>query len=244
MLRSLVGSEMCIRDRCSFIQNLAKFTSLTAYEQGTPGWQVWRNVENSMSDGRKIFRFLKYIPEAVKSYSALCRAAETGISYPAGLRALIEGCARAVSCLYLWLDNILWAQGVGMVSVVDLKQLKHRKNWSSFIRLLITLAGELVYFFTLSLSLRLTELGGRHIDLEIAKLDVLEHLLLLVSTLCNIRMTLPRIFKQQGFGCSQRAIGLVGMASSAAVIGTMLIKVKKSEHTKRNATQIRKAKCC
>ena len=56
------------RDKlCSFIQSYAKYTSVTRFDVGSSNWAVWRGIEESMSDGRKIFRFLKYLPEAAKS---------------------------------------------------------------------------------------------------------------------------------------------------------------------------------
>ena len=59
-----------------------------------------------MSDGRKIFRFLKYLPEAAKSKNALYRSfGESGLT---ATRSLVECVARAVSCFYYFLDNMLW----------------------------------------------------------------------------------------------------------------------------------------
>lgn len=99
-----------------------------------------------------------------------------------------RGCARAVSCLYMWYDNQLWAESVGLVKfsssqkttvgedshllsirncrllssyqtgIIHLLQIKRKKNISSLIRLIITLIAEVFYFFSLSLSIQLKQL--------------------------------------------------------------------------------------
>ena len=93
------------RDKlCALVQNFSKFWSITAYELDTAGHAVWRGVENNISDGRKIFRFLKFIPEAAKGRDSFRRSlCLTGF---ARTRTQLECLARVTSCMYYFLDNV------------------------------------------------------------------------------------------------------------------------------------------
>eukprot|EP00656_Telonema_subtile_P012383 TRINITY_DN16229_c0_g1_i1.p1 TRINITY_DN16229_c0_g1~~TRINITY_DN16229_c0_g1_i1.p1 ORF type:complete len:255 (+),score=49.64 TRINITY_DN16229_c0_g1_i1:29-793(+) len=221
------------RDKlCSLLQNFAKWNSLVAHTEGTEGWQAWRNVENSMSDGRKIFRFIKYIPESVKSYHAFKRAARSSPASPHAIQDFTEGCARGLSCLYMWYDNLLWAQAVGMIAVASLKDVKRKKNQASLVRLLVALLGEAIFFFSGPLRRAMdSQASAAPEDPAVHRLDQAQHLLVLVSILCNIRMTLPRVFRT-GFKCGLPAIGVLGMASSLSVLGSMWVAKLKTQQLK------------
>ena len=116
------------RDKlAAFVQNFAKWYSLED-EIGSRHHEIWRNTENNISDGRKIFKWMKFFPEWRKSRRAFRRAWEQrgkGETFPM-YRSLSEGLGRGVSCVYYIYENVIWAAARGLLHSTKLPgHLRH-----------------------------------------------------------------------------------------------------------------------
>lgn len=145
------------RDKlCALIQYTSKFYSTILYhtidlensEGVTPisltslstvdpfvKYDALKNVEKSMSSGRKIFRFLRWL-EDIKSIYYYIVYKDTSI------RNLFKALMNLSSMFYHLFDNLVWSSNVGVISeylVGDIK-LKNTKNVFSLLRNLIKIA--------------------------------------------------------------------------------------------------------
>ena len=125
-----------------------------------------------MRDGRKIFKFLKWIESAQKSRWAMERMSMSFWNDGPGFMTIIHGLdtvAYSTSFFYYVLDNILWCTKVGMLrskiipdnqkkywqgwrlngkvvqSMGGITGIKRNRNYCSFYRSIIALASEIVY---------------------------------------------------------------------------------------------------
>ena len=125
-----------------------------------------------MSDGRKIFKFLKWIESSQKSRWAMERMSRSFWDHGPGFMTIIHGLdtvAYGTSFFYYILDNVLWCTKVGMLrskiipenqkkywqgwrlngkvvqSMGGITGIKRNRNYCSFYRSIIALSSEFVY---------------------------------------------------------------------------------------------------
>jgi hypothetical protein len=100
-----------------------------------------RRIEKSMSNGRKIFRFLKFV-EDIKKFLQITY--ESSFDFENILKAFIS----LTGCFYHFLDNLVWASNVGMINRVFTGDInwKTSKNFFSVIRTTIKLFTTLIDF--------------------------------------------------------------------------------------------------
>lgn len=108
------------RDKfCALMQGYAKFASEVFAEPDSERHWMYRGVEDSLSDGRKIFRLFKEFREVYKMRRGCHRMwqgfDEQGImSIPAACGCL-DVLGHTCSFFYYLFDNLLWAASVGLV---------------------------------------------------------------------------------------------------------------------------------
>ena len=102
-----------------------------------------RRIEKSMSNGRKIFRFLKFV-EDIKKFLQITY--ESSYNFENILKAFIS----LTGCFYHFLDNLVWASNVGMINRVFTGDInwKSSKNFFSVMRTSIKLFTALMDFKT------------------------------------------------------------------------------------------------
>lgn len=100
-----------------------------------------KNVEKSMSNGRKIFRFLKWMEDIKEIYYYI-------IFKDTSVRNILKALMSLSSMFYHFFDNLVWGSNVGVISeyfVGDIK-LKNTKNIFSLIRNLIKIIMDIYKF--------------------------------------------------------------------------------------------------
>lgn len=100
-----------------------------------------KRIEKSMSNGRKIFRFLKFV-EDLKKFINLTY--DSSFDSKTVLKAFIA----LTGCFYHFLDNLVWASNMGMINRVFSGDInwKTSKNFFSIIRTLIKLYSAFMEF--------------------------------------------------------------------------------------------------
>jgi hypothetical protein len=222
------------RDKiAAFFQNAAKFQSLQN-EIGSSDHAILRAVENNISNGRKIFKWMKFIPEFTKSRAAFRRASkQEGM---VAVRSMCESVGRMVSCVYFFFDNVIWGCSMGLLQSSHLpghlinvmlapedgalvrllggsSQLATRKNYLSMYRIYCQLFGEAMFAFQ---CLRSGVAGRTH--------ELISHFWELVTLGCNLRMTWQRIYgpiPMMGGKLGHQTMGQLGMMASLAVLFKM-----------------------
>jgi len=146
------------RDKvCAFFQGFAKFASAEFSEPASEAHWMYRGIEDSLSDGRKVFRLFKEFREVYKVRRGINRFIE-GVSQE-GICSIPAACGfvdifgHTASFFYYLFDNLLWAASVGIVRAKEmpkhgfwkngvvmehlggLRSVKRRKNWASMWRL-------------------------------------------------------------------------------------------------------------
>lgn len=93
-----------------------------------------KRIEKSMSNGRKIFRFLKFVEDIKKFINLVYESSFDSKTVLKAFIALSGG-------FYHFLDNLVWASNVGMINRVFSGDInwKTSKNFFSIIRTLIKL---------------------------------------------------------------------------------------------------------
>eukprot|EP01017_Pseudomicrothorax_dubius_P034790 TRINITY_DN4803_c0_g1_i4.p1 TRINITY_DN4803_c0_g1~~TRINITY_DN4803_c0_g1_i4.p1 ORF type:complete len:212 (+),score=37.04 TRINITY_DN4803_c0_g1_i4:28-663(+) len=149
---SFVGTQMSSskgRDKiCSLIQYLAQFYFECHNHSSIPevrelikqkkisSYRIAVNIESSMSSGRKIFRFLKFMDEIAE----VSKVAKLKKKLSRKILMIIGHLASAV---YFFLDNTVWFASVGFFKdfFTDpmISYLKYRKDLFSFVRLITNL---------------------------------------------------------------------------------------------------------
>ena len=173
------------RDKlCALIQAIAKLNA-SGLEGDTQAFLIWRAVEGSMRDGRKIFKFLKWIESAQKmrwccerTFSSFFKGGPAFLTLTHALDIL----AYFLATNYYLLDNLLWCTQVGLlrskvipanqrllwvgfrnngkvVSVLGgLSGIKLKRNYCSFYRSIVALLSEIIYLRGMS-TIELKESG-------------------------------------------------------------------------------------
>jgi len=100
-----------------------------------------KRIEKSMSNGRKIFRFLKFVEDFKKFINLIY---ESSFDSKTVLKAFIA----LSGAFYHFLDNLVWASNVGMINRVFTGEInwKTSKNFFSIIRTLIKLYSSFMEF--------------------------------------------------------------------------------------------------
>jgi len=121
------------RDKlCALMQGYAKFASAALSEPDSERHWMYRGVEDSLSDGRKVFRLFKEFREVYKIRRGINRLMEgisgSGLtSSPAACGAL-DVLGHSASFFYYLFDNTLWAASVGLVRSKEVPRWQ-RKMW-------------------------------------------------------------------------------------------------------------------
>jgi hypothetical protein len=92
-----------------------------------------------MSNGRKIFRFLKFVEDIKKFYSYLYDSSFDFLT-------ILKAFTTLSACFYHFLDNLVWASNVGMINRIITGEIgwKTSKNFFSIVRTLIKLITDFV----------------------------------------------------------------------------------------------------
>lgn len=106
------------RDKfCALLQGYSKMAS-SFYSKDSERYFMYRGIEESMSDGRKIFRLFKEFREVYKVRRGFHRMQEGiaghGITSPAAICGTLDVMGHIASFFYYLYDNILWAASVGL----------------------------------------------------------------------------------------------------------------------------------
>ena len=142
------------RDKlCALIQYTSKFYSTLLYQivdleythsidmDPFRRYIALKNVEKSMSNGRKIFRFLKWIEDIREIYYYI-------IFKNTSIRNILKALMAISSMFYHIFDNLVWSANVGVISeffVGEIK-LKNTKNIFSFLRNIIKIFMDIYKF--------------------------------------------------------------------------------------------------
>mmetsp|Transcript_93606 Transcript_93606/g.274162 ORF Transcript_93606/g.274162 Transcript_93606/m.274162 type:complete len:360 (+) Transcript_93606:62-1141(+) len=126
------------RDKlCSLMQGYAKFASEALCEPDSERHWMYRGVEDSISDGRKIFRLFKEFREVYKVRRGLNRFMEgitaNGLPSSPAFCGALDVLGHSASFFYYMFDNILWAASVGIFRSKEVPKLQ-RKMWHGFRR--------------------------------------------------------------------------------------------------------------
>ncbi|CAE7446454.1 Contig2860.g3064 [Symbiodinium microadriaticum] len=124
------------RDKfCALMQGYCKFASEVFSEPDSERHWMYRGMEDSLSDGRKIFRLFKEFREVYKVRRGWSRfsqgAQEHGtLSVPAAC-GVLDMLGHTCSFFYYLGDNLLWAASVGLVRSKEVPQMQ-RRMWKGF----------------------------------------------------------------------------------------------------------------
>lgn len=121
------------RDKlCAFLQNFAKLASSALAKPDSERHWMWRGIEDSMSDGRKIFRFFKEFREVYKMRRGLHRMQlgiqECGLISIATTCGTLDVLAHMSSFVFYLFDNLIWAASVGIVRAKEVPRWQ-RDMW-------------------------------------------------------------------------------------------------------------------
>mmetsp|Transcript_128876 Transcript_128876/g.358827 ORF Transcript_128876/g.358827 Transcript_128876/m.358827 type:complete len:360 (-) Transcript_128876:175-1254(-) len=126
------------RDKfCALMQGYAKFASAALSEADSERHWMYRGIEDSLSDGRKIFRLFKEFREVYKVRRGLNRfmegLSESGLTSSPAACGVLDMLGHSASLFYYLFDNILWAASVGIVRSKEVPRMQ-RKMWHGFRR--------------------------------------------------------------------------------------------------------------
>lgn len=153
------------RDKfCAVVQGYAKLASASLCRPDSERFFMYRGIEDSISEGRKVFRLFKEIREIYKvrrGYHRLQEGMEEGgVGSIPMLCGLFDVCGHTCSFFYFFYDNLLWAASVGIVRTKEVPRwqqkmwqggrtngpvvkwfggvssIKSKKNYASIIRLM------------------------------------------------------------------------------------------------------------
>lgn len=105
------------------LQGYAEFASaaLAIGEGGVGRQRMYRAMQESLSDGRKIFRLFKEFREVYKVRRGFHRMlegiAEDGVVSVMATCGFLDICGHCCSFVYYLFDNLLWAASVGLVRI-------------------------------------------------------------------------------------------------------------------------------
>lgn len=112
-------------------QCMKDFAAAQQEERWIGSVQSAKSIESSMSNGRKMIRFLRFLDE-VGAVERLLEATKTWTLVPA-----LKLCSHAASFLYYVLDNFVLASSIGIISkfIASINiRWKNTKDMSSFVR--------------------------------------------------------------------------------------------------------------
>jgi len=126
------------RDKlCALIQGYAKFASVALSKPGSETQMMYRGIEDSLSDARKIFRFFKEYREVYKVRRGMHRFSEGvsdgGILCIPAICGIFDTLGHIASFFYYLLDNLLWAASVGIVRSKEVPKFQ-RQMWDGLRR--------------------------------------------------------------------------------------------------------------
>ena len=100
-----------------------------------------KKIEKSMANGRKIFRFLKFVEDLKKFISIISESSFD-------IKTVLKAFTCLSGCFYHFLDNLVWASNVGIINRVFTGEInwKTSKNFFSQIRTLIKLLTAMMEF--------------------------------------------------------------------------------------------------
>ncbi|CAJ1450410.1 unnamed protein product [Effrenium voratum] len=161
------------RDKfCALMQGCAKFASEALATPGSDRHWMFRSVEDSLSDGRKIFRLFKEIREVYKvrrgwsRFSLGCQE-DGALSIPATC-GVLDMLGHSCSFFYYLGDNLLWAASVGLVRSKEVPRtwkggsrengailsalggassVKRKRNWASMWRLHFAISANILLLY-------------------------------------------------------------------------------------------------
>mmetsp|Transcript_105216 Transcript_105216/g.202072 ORF Transcript_105216/g.202072 Transcript_105216/m.202072 type:complete len:397 (+) Transcript_105216:3-1193(+) len=239
------------RDKfCALMQGYAKFMSATV-EFESERYFMFRAIEDSLSDTRKIFRLFKEFREVYKVRRGFFRMREGIVGHGApsipatcGLTDILGHCC---SFWYYLFDNLLWAASVGLLRTKEIPRyqrsmwkglrrngyvvskfggvtnIKFRKNQASIVRLqFATIANTLLLWKAVGDCRQVR--GGAFQGWDDPRLF---HTLELVSIACNFRILLSKLkFVKLK---SHATLGLLAMVAALCGIWVNWRKVRKKK---------------
>eukprot|EP00927_Polykrikos_kofoidii_P051918 TRINITY_DN45698_c0_g1_i1.p1 TRINITY_DN45698_c0_g1~~TRINITY_DN45698_c0_g1_i1.p1 ORF type:complete len:401 (+),score=63.45 TRINITY_DN45698_c0_g1_i1:56-1204(+) len=112
------------RDKfCAILQNYAKIASAAFSAPDSDRYWMFRSIEDSLSEGRKIFRFFKEYREIYKVRRGFHRMqlgiAEHGLGSVPMICGTLDVFAHLSSFFFYLFDNLLWAASVGIVGSAE-----------------------------------------------------------------------------------------------------------------------------
>eukprot|EP00415_Alexandrium_ostenfeldii_P000576 UN0576 len=119
------------------MQGYAKFASEALCAPDSERHWMYRGVEESISDGRKIFRLFKEFREVYKVRRGFNRLmegiSESGLPSIPAICGTLDVLGHSSSFFYYLFDNILWAASVGIIRSKEVPKLQ-RRMWHGFRR--------------------------------------------------------------------------------------------------------------
>jgi len=234
------------RDKfCALMQGYAKFASEVLTEPDSERHWMYRGIEDSLSDGRKIFRLFKEFREVYKvrrGWSRFCQGASGHgtVSIPA-VCGVLDVLGHACSFFYYLGDNILWAASVGIVRSKEVPKMqrrmwkgfrkngpvlsalggvasvKRKRNWASIWRLNFAIGANVLLLYKAACKLRIRSLQGPD-DPR------LFHSLEIIGMLASYRVLLSKLKIAKA---SHARLGLLAMLAAACGIWSNWRKVRR-----------------
>eukprot|EP00747_Dinoflagellata_sp_TGD_P168822 gnl/TRDRNA2_/TRDRNA2_196126_c0_seq1.p1 gnl/TRDRNA2_/TRDRNA2_196126_c0~~gnl/TRDRNA2_/TRDRNA2_196126_c0_seq1.p1 ORF type:complete len:412 (+),score=93.44 gnl/TRDRNA2_/TRDRNA2_196126_c0_seq1:75-1310(+) len=136
------------RDKfCAVLQGYAKFVRVNYYMPDSERFGMYRGIEDSLSDGRKIFRLFKEFREVYKIRRGFHRfeqgIEQEGCTSSAALCGALDVLAHTASFFFYFFDNLLWAASVGIVRAKEVPKWQKGmwQGWRRNGRVIDTLGG-------------------------------------------------------------------------------------------------------
>lgn len=236
------------RDKfCALMQGYAKFASEVLAKPDSERHWMYRGIEDSLSDGRKIFRLFKEFREVYKVRRGWSRfsqgAQEEGtFSIPAAC-GVLDMLGHTCSFFYYLGDNLLWAASVGLVrskevpkmqrrmwkgfrkngailnSLGGVSNVKQKRNWASIWRLNFAIGANILLFYKAVVRLGWKSLEGP----DDARLF---HTLEIIGMLASYRVLLSKL---NILKASHARLGLLAMLAAACGIWSNWRKVRRKK---------------
>jgi|Transcript_1186 hypothetical protein len=126
------------RDKfCGFMQGFAKFASASLALPDSERYYMYRGMEDSLSDGRKIFRLFKEFREVYKVRRGFHRMQEgiagSGAISIAAVCGTMDVLGHTASFAYYLFDNLLWAASIGLLRTKEIPKWQ-RGMWKGLRR--------------------------------------------------------------------------------------------------------------
>jgi hypothetical protein len=234
------------RDKaCALIQGYAKFASEVFTKIDSERHWMYRGIEDSLSDGRKIFRLFKEFREVYKVRRGWSRfsvgAAGHGVVSIPAVCGVLDVLGHSCSFFYYLGDNLLWAASVGLVRSKEVPKMqrriwqglrrngpvlsalggvasvKRKRNWASIWRLNFAIGANLLLFYQ-----AIRKLGTK--SLEGPDDARLFHILELVGMFASYRVLLSKLKLSKA---SHARLGLLAMLAAACGVWTNWRKVRR-----------------